>query len=454
MRRKSSVGLRTSLAYASKIRRDPLQLFVLRNAGFSMALRLIGIALSYLANVLLSRLLGMQAYGEYVIALSWALVLTLAAKAGFDNSALRYSTVYYEKGNFPAWRGFIHFAAAVVTLSSIAIGTLIYLAGQKVIPIEDSTSFWAGLLVLPLALLAFFSVILRTTRRILAAQFYEQILRPTVIVAGAACAALAGIQLSASSAMELTAFAAFAAVLALMFQLRAIMRPARSHRPRFGDWSEWLVLSVPMFVLSVVQELLNQIDIILLGQFADDRQAALFAASWRLASLVPFALAALTMMSGPLIAAAHDRRAADELHRVSSVTARAGFAFALVSAGALYILGEPLLGIFGPGFVEGRAVLSVLLIGGIVNAFTGAVAYFMTLTGHERQALAIFTGSLVLSVGLNMLLIPRFGAIGSAVASSTATAAWNLAMLIYVRRTLGIDASALALAPRITPTER
>jgi hypothetical protein len=38
--------------------------------------------------------------------------------------------------------------------------------------------------------------------------------------------------------------------------------------------------------------------------------------------------------------------------------------------------------------------------------------------------------------------------VGAAIASSSATAAWNLAMLVYVRRTLGIDASALALPIR------
>jgi O-antigen/teichoic acid export membrane protein len=83
-----------------------------------------------------------------------------------------------------------------------------------------------------------------------------------------------------------------------------------------------------------------------------------------------------------------------------------------------------------------------------VNAFTGVVAYFTTLTGRERQGLVIFAVALVLSIALNLLLIPGFGAVGAAIASSSATAAWNLAMLVYVRRTLGIDASALALPIR------
>jgi O-antigen/teichoic acid export membrane protein len=59
----------------------------------------------------------------------------------------------------------------------------------------------------------------------------------------------------------------------------------------------------------------------------------------------------------------------------------------------------------------------------------------------------------LVSVVLNLLLIPRLGAVGAAIASSSATAAWNVAMLVYVRRTIGIDASALALAPKFAPTK-
>jgi O-antigen/teichoic acid export membrane protein len=212
-------------------------------------------------------------------------------------------------------------------------------------------------------------------------------------------------------------------------------------------WRQWLAISLPMLMVGVSQELMNQIDIILLGLLADERQAALFAVSWRLASLVPFALVGLATMAGPLIASAHERGSNDELHRVSRLVTRIGFLFAIAAAAILLSAGEWLLGIFGPAFVAGYPVLAILVVGGLVNAFTGVVAYLMLLTGRERHALVVFACALVLSLGLNLFLIPRFGAIGAAVASSAATVAWNLAMLVYVRRAIGIDASAMSLSP-------
>jgi len=428
--------------------RGSISQIILHGAGVSMGVRIAGVALSYGANILLSRTLGVQAFGEYVIALSWALVLTLPAKAGFDNSALRYSTIYLERQDFASLRGFVRFGAAIVVVISLLMGAVILLVGSTLVPVQPETRLWSAIMILPLALLALFSVVMRTAHRIVSSQFYEQMLRPALVIGGVLGIAVAGGHLSAASAMGLTTAAATVALAALVVELRRVFRSASQYEPRYDEWQQWLAVSLPMLMLGVVQELMNQIDIILLGQLADARQAALFAASWRLASLVPFALVGLATMAGPLIAAAYERRSIDELHRVSRMVARAGFAFALISAAVLFLLGRPLLGLFGPDFVAGLDVLSILLLGGIVNAFTGVVAYFTTLTGKERQGLAIFAGALVLSIVLNLVLIPRFGAVGAAVASSSATIAWNLAMLVYVRRTMGIDASALALPPR------
>ena len=434
-------------AAARTYARDPTHRLVLRGAAASVAVRVAGVGLSYIANILFSRMLGVHGYGEYVIALSWALVLTLPAKGGFDNSALRYSTIYLERNDPAKLRGFIRFAAATVTLVAAIIALLVLVAGSDLIPVSSRTRLWTAALIPPLALLTVYSVLLRTTRRIVVSQLYEQVLRPALVIASLIAAALAGFRMSASSAMALTTLAAAAALAPLIAHLNRALRSAKPARPRYDDWLQWMAVSVPMLMLGVVQELLNQVDIIMLGQMADARQAAFVAASWRLASLVPFALIGLAMMSGPLIASAHERGDKAELHRVSSVVARAGFGFAIASALALIVLGRPLLGLFGPEFVAAQPVLLVLLAGGVANAFTGVVAYYMTLTGHERQALVIFIAALVLSVGLNILLIPRFGAVGSAIASSSALAAWNLAMWAYVRRTVGIDASALALEP-------
>ena len=413
----------------------------------SMTIRVVGVALSYGANILLSRALGVEQFGDYVIALGWALALVLPAKAGLDYSALRYLSVYLDSGNLGAFRAFVRFATITVVAISVTIEAIVIAAGRHLVPVDGETRFWAAMLILPLSLLIIYSLVLRTAQRIIGSQIYEQVLRPGLIIVGVFSMTLIGFKLSSGSAMALTSIAVVIALLAVLGELRQVSRPARLLACRYDDWRQWVMVSLPMLFLGVVQELMNQIDIILLGELSNAREAAVFAASWRLANLVPIALVGLATMAGPLMAAAYQRGAMDELHQISKIVSRASFGFALISALGLYLLARPLLGLFGPDFVNGKDVLAWLLLGGVANAFTGVVVYYTTLTGRERQGLIIFAVALVLSIALNLLLIPRLGAVGAAMASSSAMTAWNFIMLFYVRRTIGIDASAVALAP-------
>jgi O-antigen/teichoic acid export membrane protein len=425
---------------------------LLVGSAVSLALRVGGVALGYVAHVLLSRSLGVQGYGQYVILLGWALVLTLPTRLGMDNSALRYSTVYLEAGRHGALRAFLRFgafsilvAAAVVALGMIVVGRTA--GGSNAVAL-----LWAAALIPPLALLGFASALLRTARRIFASQFYDQALRPAVLIMLIGAAALGGTRLTAASGMMLTALAAAIALVAILIDLWRSFAFLRPVQPDYQEWRSWYAVAIPLLAISIAQELLNQLEILIIGYLGDARMAGLFSAAWRLASLMPFGLQALAIIGAPMIASAYHRNDQGEMFHVARLNARIGLGFAALVAVPVIAAGPWLLGIFGPEFRAAYPALVILTVGGAVNAFTGVVAYFLTLTGRERMALAIFAGALAISLLLNVILIPRLGVIGAAIASSSALAFWNLAMLAYVRRVMGIDASAVGLKPRALPS--
>jgi O-antigen/teichoic acid export membrane protein len=415
----------------------------------SLSLRVVGLLLSYGAHVVLSRFLGLHDYGRYVIALGWVLVLTIPARLGFDQSALRYATVYLERGQTAQFRGYMRVAVTGVSVVSVGLGCVMVLVGSGVVaPIDRPSVIAAAVIVLPLALLGVSSVVMRSAGRIFESQFYDQVLRPALLIAFAIGLVAAGMHLTVAAALALTALSGFIALAALGIRLLRLFSAVRTVPADHGLWKQWLVVSLPLLVITIAQEFMNQLEVILLGYLANAQQAGLFAAAWRLANLLPFALVALATVSGPMVASTYHRGDIGELNRVAGLTARLGLAFAICTSILLVVAGRPLLRIFGPEFAAAYPALLILLLGGVVNAFTGVVAYLMTLTGRERPALLIFLGSLVVSLGLNLLLIPTIGIVGAAIASSCALGSWNLAMLIYVRRVLGVDASALGLSLR------
>ena len=423
--------------------RDETSGFLLSASLLSAAMRVAGVALGYLGHLVVSRLVGVHDYGIYLIALSWALVLALLARLGFDQAPIRYSTLYLESGEAGLFRGFIRTAVGTVTLASLLVTGVFVLIGATARAASLGVVIAAAFVVFPQALLSVIAVIIRSSRRIFASQFYDQIFRPVLQIALLGALVLTGRHVGAADALAATAIASLAALGMAAFHFRRIFSHTRGATADYGPARSWFSLSVPLLLIAVSQELLNQLEIILLGVFGNAREAGLFGAAWRLASLVVFMLGTYGVVCGPVVASALHKKDFAELNRVVQFAARLT---AVSGAGAILLLvvaGKFLLSIFGPEFDAGYPALIMLLIGGAANAFTGVVAYLLTLTGHERTGVAIFGGALLISFVLNLLLIPRFGAVGAATASSVAMSTWNLAMAFWVRRELGIDATAL-----------
>jgi O-antigen/teichoic acid export membrane protein len=414
----------------------------------AMGLRVGGVAVAYLSNVLLSRLLGLHGYGLYAILIGWVSLLSVQARLGFDATALRYVTIYREEGAWNALRGLITVATGTVASIAVAFSALMMVIGSR-LEVDGENLAWASALIVPTSLLGLFSAFMLSARKVFYSQFFDQILRPAVLIS-LLCGAylVGGADLAGRSAMMLTTAAALAALLVLSGRFLLAFRRSFGVEPDYGSAPAWFRLSLPLFLITAVQELLNQLQVVMLGGLMNAQAAGLFAAASRLSNLLSFGLVAVSSICGPMIASAYHRRALGELGRLASLTAKIGLAFAIVAAIGLVVAGPLLLSLFGGEFTAAYPVLVVLIAGGLVNAFTGVVAYLLTLTGHEVQALVTFALALAANIILNLLLIPHWGPVGAAAASTSSTILWNVAMVVYVRRRLGIDASALGFEPR------
>ena len=426
-------------------RHNDLTAHLTRASGISMGVRVAGLALALLSHLALSRALGANQYGQYVIALGWAMVLVIPSRLGLDNSVLRFATIYREEERAGDLRGLVFFSLGCISLIALVIvGALLaskLLGVEPLRPIGWMLLGGVAMLVPALAIMGWLSALIRTANRIFASQFYEQVLRPALLIGAVVLAVMAGLEINAGQAMLVTGAIVMAATLGIAVHALTVFRGLASGRSSFKHRSEWLSLSWPLFLMAVVQELLNQADLILLGLLSNATQAAHFAAAARLAGLVTFGLMAIGTVSGPLVASAYNRRDMSELGRIATLGARFSSIFAVAIATLLALLGKPALGLFGPGFADAYPVLLILLIGGLANSFTGAVGYLLIMTGSEKAALRVMAAALFVSLLANLVLIPRLGAIGAAIASTLSLATWNFAMAAYLRRRLGIDAT-------------
>ena len=110
---------------------------------------------------------------------------------------------------------------------------------------------------------------------------------------------------------------------------------------------------------------------------------------------------------------------------------------------SLFLLGftQPILNLFGSDFIAARWVLLTLIVGKLINAFTGPVGYLLDLTGYQNQSALIRSCSTLVNVILNFIAIPLFGMLGAAIATALTFGIEKLWIQLFAYKKLGIYAS-------------
>ena len=160
---------------------------LLRLAGGTLVLKVTGQGLLLVVMVVLARLLGDRAYGQYIYALAWLRICVLLVKAGYDTALLRFLPAYALAGKWALARGLLR-TAVIVTLSAwlvVALGAVAALAGlsDRLEPGLAPTLLLAVGVVLVQALVEQGMAALRSWNRPLLAVLPNFVLRPLLDVA-------------------------------------------------------------------------------------------------------------------------------------------------------------------------------------------------------------------------------------------------------------------------------
>lgn len=174
-----------------------------------------------------------------------------------------------------------------------------------------------------------------------------------------------------------------------------------------------------------------RLDSLILNYIVGPAAVGIYAVSVRLAELVWLVPGAVGTVIFPRAAA----RTPEEMNRFTPRVFRWTLAFALIAGAGIMLLGRIAIKlVYSAAFLDAYAPLLLLLPGTILLG--GAKVLTNDLAGRGRpQYNAIASGvALVLTVHLDLLLIPSHGAAGAAVASSVSYAAsFALAVAFWMR---------------------
>jgi len=181
---------------------------------------------------------------------------------------------------------------------------------------------------------------------------------------------------------------------------------------------EFWKFSGPRSITGLFQILLTSLDVVLLGILGSTKQVAAYTVASRYVLVGIFALSSMGVAIAPQLSrlwATGRTRAVQTIYRESTWWIM-GISWPVLIMMALF---APLLmSLVGPDYTTGIAALEIIALAMLANTGTGNNGVAILMTGKSVVNLLIYAMALVLNVALNVVLIPKFGSKGAAVAWS------------------------------------
>ena len=392
---------------------------------------------AFVATALLARAAGPAVVGDYGFSVLTGNLLGLVALRGLDQIALRQIAGDLRQNDTGAARGVVSNVLRAVSATS-ALFTLAFLVAATAGPLAallevDRAALIAGGLGIASASLFRLGLgVVRAAGRPVAGQFFEG-LASVIFLSLLAIALTLGHVPDAMGAV----IAFFAAqILAMLAVWTVVLRDIRSWAAATpADGASLRKAGLPIMA---VQGTHMFSDWLLLALIASAASVADVGAM-RVAMQVVMIMSIIVSTGETFLAArvAGDIRAG----RTDLVWARhrrATLAMALLLGPLVLVcvaVPGPLMALaFGQGFAIAGPAVAIMALGQATKLVTGPIGGLLAMAGLERRLLAITAAGFVLLLGLSLLLIPRWGLDGAAMAHAVTIGFRNIASYWTARR--------------------
>lgn len=414
-----------------------------RDALVAFGVRLASAALLYVTQIVLARWIGSYDYGIYVFVWTWVLVLGGICHLGLNVAMMRLLPEYREHGDLEAYRALVR-GGRLFALGAGSVVAGLGLAGLwafgDLLESPFIVPLYLGLVCIPLfALTEVQDGIGRGQAWIWAGLLPPYVLRPALVLAAMAAAAMAGLPMTATTAVGAAIVATWIAALLQSWMINARLAETVPKGPRTYDFSSWLKVSLPLVVVAAAELMLQNTDVLVISRYMTPEDVAIYFASAKTMSLIMFVHFAVGSAVANRFSALNARGDTEQLRAFVRDAVNWTFWPSLLGAAVILVLGKPLLWLFGPEFAAGYPVMFVLVIGFLFRSAFGPAEVILSMLGEHQICAAVLIVTALLNLALNFALVPEFGLLGAAAATSISLMTAALTSYVVARRRLEIE---------------
>jgi O-antigen/teichoic acid export membrane protein len=390
----------------------------------------------FITAFLLARLLGATAYGTYQLALNVVTLLAGLVVLGLDTALMRFIAISVSRQNERRTWGTIQIGIGLPVLLGSIVGVGMFalsypVATQvfhdaKVAPLLQVASVIVPLSVMGDTLIG----AIRGFKNMEYPVYAKFIIQPIFKLILIGVASFLG--LNAIRATMIFGVGELIAALMLIYYLNKLFKLKRSWSAAQRDLKGILIFSLPDWLAGVMDTFRGNIQSILIGSLSSIAGVGIFTVADQLNVIGHDFYSSINTSAKPYIAELHDRGDRVQLERLYQVTAKWALTVDLPFFLILVLFPVQILSVFGKSFEGGATALIIMALASLIDVATGMCGAVINMTGYTGLKLFNNVLSLVLSVILNVILIPRWGIVGAAVSALVIMALLNLIRIVQV----------------------
>jgi len=414
-----------------------------KGSGISFILRFGGLAVGYLLTLVIAHLFGAKGLGDYVLAITVLRLFTLLSKIGLDTTSIRFIASFASQKK---WTSIFHFRKQVVMILfftsiissllmyflAIPIADLIHLDDHKYIQLN-------AFFVLPMAFFMLHYQSLRGLKRIAEFSFFYRMSQALFSVISIVII----YQFTQDSKVPVYAYLVSVIIvsclsfLSFRYWLKNRSDGKESAEKEIIRYSTLLKISIPLMFAQSVQFIMAWTDKLMLGAMTTPEDVGIYHTAFKLSMFAAVALMSINSIAAPKFAEMFGKDDMEGLKKVVHQSTKMIFWTSVPLVTIFFIFPEFFLGLFGEEFKIGIAAFIFLSCGRLISSFSGSVGNILQMTGNQNIYAKILLFGAILNVALNLILIPKYGINGAAIASMSSLIVWNLSMVLVVKKKFG-----------------
>jgi O-antigen/teichoic acid export membrane protein len=412
-----------------------------RGSAYTFVARIVAVGLQFVYNLMLARYFGAHYTGLFGFGFSLINLVALIGLLGTPQTLLRFVAAYRSDGQKQRMFSLLLFAMVVGGGGALLAMILLWFSVNGIETLADKPGLGAMLavfapIVIPLAIITQISFALQGAKRVMESVLIRE--------AGLSLAVLIPLFICWFFTLPFNTFVelylvSLLVIGALAFLLLYRSLPEIRRVPPLKEWEYqpvWLASALPLALITALQSAGGWSDTIILGFLAPTNEVGVYFVAVRVSLILYTILYAVTTIFSPVAAELWHQQNLFELKQTYIATTRWTMMLTMPLALCMLVASREFMAMFGPEFYLGSTILIILVVGRLANCATGSVGRLLWMTGKERLDMVNTIIYLVATIVGISLIVPYYGAVGSALVNTFTTILINALRVWQVKRIL------------------